>query len=339
MPADLGLTCQNRETGGDKAATSDILVTFNTNITNLALLSLDPSGQTTDAVLLKDENSGQPVTPGTNAFYGVLAGPNAIRFHNVPLAPDDAEHNLRITNVRVDANAVASVFPPIVVATVSITRDGPLTLASGPASCVSPVHGSPREPIVCIAGQIAASSVFHMGTPSVGGPTFGNTVIQTLNFSELFVSAYRSQKGESGFMNPALAPGTGAATNGTRLVVNFSGVPAGVNLYAPVDPATGSNAQLVSADNNGVGGFPVTGIVTIHGATVAGYQQIVLTGGAGSVTWELTGGDGGALETLAFNLLVDGNVALSAVQVTGFLGPRVLITGPSAMAPIPRFGR
>jgi hypothetical protein len=46
------------------------------------------------------------------------------------------------------------------------------------------------------------------------------------------------------------------------ILVSAFGPPTDVSLYAPLGPTTGSNAQLVSGDQQGVGGFPVGGVST-----------------------------------------------------------------------------
>src|SRR5262249_36173862 len=91
----------------------DLLVTYNTNISN-HLPSSDSTSQTTDALLLLTDPAPQNLAVGTNAFRGVLAGANAIRFPNVPLAPaagGSFTNMLRITGVRVNANATPGPAP------------------------------------------------------------------------------------------------------------------------------------------------------------------------------------------------------------------------------------
>src|SRR5262249_23530367 len=63
---DLNVGCQSQGT----TTPGDVVVTFNTTMTNPILLSVDPSGHTIDAVLLVDP--GASVIPGANAFRGQI---------------------------------------------------------------------------------------------------------------------------------------------------------------------------------------------------------------------------------------------------------------------------
>jgi hypothetical protein len=341
---DLVLNCSGTSSGG---VTGDVIVTLNANITNHTLTA-DPSGLTTDALLLKDEPASQALVLASNVFRGVVAGPYSIRFPAVLLAPETGSfsHTLRITNLRVNANQSTTLSPQVFTVTASVAIAGaPFTVPSAAQTL----------------GTIAASSGFSSpGPPTAGGP--GGSSNWPVTFTEQLADAYRpalasgqnpsqvavSYASESGYVNSQiLGTETGFATNGTRLVARFADVPCGVSVYAPVAPAAGSNAKLVSADGNGAGGFPVVSSVQIGSTTVPGYQQVLLTSaggpcsntGSGTATWEVTSTLANSPSSLMFSVLVynPGNASLSGMQVSGAPGPQQTVSSPSSTASVPRF--
>ena len=347
--ADLVMTCSGSSSAG---ITGDVTVNLNANLTN-RLLSSDPSGITTDALLLIDDPAGNALVLNTNVFRGIIVGPKAIRFPSVPLAAAAGtfSHTVRITNLRVDANHLSTLSPPVssVSATVALSVAG---------------AGVPAAQFL---GTIAPSTGFSAPAPAPGGP--GGSSVWSLTFAQQFNNAYRpaeaagqdpSQAGtvypsESGYVNSqVLGTETGFATNGTRLVARFTGVPCSVQLFAPVSPTAGNDAELVSADGNGVGGFPVVvlGSLSIGTAQVSGYQPVQLTTnggtcsgtGSGSATWEVTSTS--SMPSLTFNVYVynPGNVSLSGIAVSppGGPAPQQAISAPAVGesiggASIPRF--
>jgi hypothetical protein len=110
-------------------------------------------------------------------------------------------------------------------------------------------------------------------------------------------------------------------------------------VFAPVAPASGTNGQLVSADATGAGGFLVAGTSEFNGIS---YQQVTVTGGKGTATWEVTASDPTKIETLTFNLLLlnPGAVALGGITYAGALAPVSAGAAPqlpSTTLPVPRF--
>ena len=117
------MSCAGQAPSG--GLTGDILISFNTGITNLLL----SSGQT-DALLLEDEPASANLALGTNAFRGVLSPANGER-HPLPGSAIGRRergsilHTWRITNARVNAQALAA--GGTVQATISITATAPFT--------------------------------------------------------------------------------------------------------------------------------------------------------------------------------------------------------------------
>ncbi len=325
--ADVVFTCGGQAPSG--GLTGDILISFSAPVTNLLL----SSGQT-DALLLEDEPTAANLVLGTNVFRGLISSAG-ILFRSVQLAPASGGtflHTWRITNARVSAQGLAA--GSMVQATISIASTAPFTVSSHPA-----------------VASVSAASTFSV--PASSGAGSGQT-IQPVSFSEGFATAFQpkvlagqdpSQAGtlynsESGYVNTAiLGAQTGFATSGTRLTAEIENVPAGVSVYASVAPASGTNAQLVSADFTGAGGFPVPGTSVFNGIA---YQLITLSSGVGTATWEVTSSDPTKIEKLTFNLLLvnPNSVNLSGITYVGALA--AVSSGaapglPSTNLPVPRF--
>jgi hypothetical protein len=170
---------------------------------------------------------------------------------------------------------------------------------------------------------------------------------------------------ESGFFTQANAnwaglAGTsqasaGVATQGTRLRIVVSNVPAGVRAYITLQNAksSGTNlAQLVNVANDGSGGY-----VTIpKGSNTAGgcnadyfpdkldIAELSLFGGVGTATWEVVASDPLSIQSMDFGLLLawkantSNNLpGLGTITVNGMFAPVSTITGASSAAPVPRF--
>ncbi len=325
--ADIVFMCGGQAPSG--GLTGDITVNFNASVTNL-LLSAGP----TDALLLEDEPTAASLKLGTNAFRGLLSS-GAILFPGVQLAGSSGgtfQHTWRIANARVNAQALA--VGSTVQATVSIAAEAPFT-----------VNGT------MLVATVAAASKFSTGTSTAGSP--GQT-IQPVSFTEGFATAFEpkvltdqdpSQAGtvynsESGYVNTnALGSQTGYATSGTRLITSIANVPAGVSVYAPAAPSAGTNAQILSADATGAGGFPVAGTSEFNESS---YRQVDLIGDAGTATWEVTASDSTKIETLTFNLVFvnPGSAALGGIRFAGALAPVSAGAAPqlpSTNLPVPRF--
>ncbi len=290
-------------------------------------------------LLLEDEPTARALTLGTNAFRGVISpvnGAEGLLFPGLQLASVNGgafSHTWRITNVRVNTQTLGAVSS--VQATVSIAATVPFSVSWIGSTSVA---------------VLSSASRFSVLSATAGS---GQT-IQPVSFTEGFPTAFEprlaagqdpSQAGtvynsESGYVNTAvLGAQTGFATNGTRLITAIGNVPAGVSVYAPVGPASGTSAQLVSADGTGAGGFPVAGTNVINGIT---YQPITLTAGAGTATWEVVASDPTSVETLMFNLLLanPNAVSLAGISYAGALAP--VSSGaapqlPSTSLGVPRF--
>ena len=326
LVADIVLACSGSSVGG---VMGDVLVTLssNTTVTNHAL-STDASQATTDALLLNVDNANASWSlsgAARNAWRGVIAGPRAIRFLSVLLAPETGAfaHTFRITNVRVDASHVGATSngttaAPVVSASVVIQPPLAAPASGAPFVVPAPTLDLASVPATVSSGiyTILPSSSFSAGSLASltsGGP--GGSSLWQLTFTEQQEYAFRpalatgqapsSTPGaqyvaESGFVNgSAFGTETGYSNNGrwtaanaamgTRLMATLANVPCSVSLYAPVAATEGGAAQLVSADGTGSFGFPVVSTATVNGATADGYQLLTLTPSNGATACTGTG--------------------------------------------------
>jgi hypothetical protein len=166
---------------------------------------------------------------------------------------------------------------------------------------------------------------------------------------------------ETGFYNASLsstnnADDAGLASQGTRLVAHFKGIPDGVSVYVTalsanqIKPGSGACpaagdpwgnpdchediATIVkSADSNGKGGTPETAsaarTMSSGNADVpSGFWKVPIVGGAGTATWEVLRDDFTATGDVPFLVIIDytpnssaGIPALGTGAVAGSYGP------------------
>ena len=155
---------------------------------------------------------------------------------------------------------------------------------------------------------------------------------------------YNSSLPSVGNLNQA-----GLATQGTRLMVQFSNIPAGVALYASVAQITGSEystttkATLVTTDAQANGLFnPMPATTTAScispANTQCGIAPLTVINGRAMAVWEVTESDPDVLESIVFGIATAYNAPLTdTVAPTIKLGP--LGSGVAEVsASVPRFG-
>ena len=346
---------------------------LNANVTSRIV---DAATATTEALLLIDE----PLQPslGTNLIQGVRTAPNIISFPNVPFnLPGNGTRTFRITNVRVNASQTggspAGTSPSELLMYLSATGQQSVPL-NNPRQRVGYVAPGLAFSVRTAADEASQGMTFQQAggqnaalaaSPSATGGTLG----YLLRFSEGFASAFRKRNTATTSSNPtALAPqntpgfayGTetgyydnalpatkglntaGLATQGTRLMARFTGVPAGVALYVTVNAIPGQagsvSARLVAtADGDYI---PVTPTTSVNaGGSAVGIAPVALSGGAGSAVWEIVDANPEALDQVSFGVVA----AYVAPQpgtatVRGDLAPLSSVGDSDASSPVPRFG-
>jgi uncharacterized protein (TIGR03437 family) len=260
-----------------------------------------------------------------------LPSPTSIAFNAVAIPVTAFQGmNLRISGIRVNASQTGDgLLPRPITATLSFNG---ISLLVG-------------NPLVVVA----------LPAPASLGFTSQDT---GLRFTEKFASSFEGRLG-------AAANGT---DTGTRILVQFSGFPAGVSIsvpnaiagssamsptasgnfgtaatggvYTPGTPGGSLLLSLVSgADASGAGGTPVftpTGIAPI---TLSGTSSVTLTNGSGVAVYEVIDENPNVRESAQFGFGINTTTCCQAfqAQVSASLGPVSTVLQADVTAPIPRF--
>jgi hypothetical protein len=291
-----------------------------------------------------------------NAWQGqLLAGGNSVVFSGVPIAPPGTAggvREFRITNIRVDANAlgVPAITGTGLQISASITTSNPSTLPITSNTAAQVVATSYKSLIVTVSGAtsfqqcftnsgLAATITFQKAfgsafRPRVNGvtPTTPTTVLP----QDVVAFGYNT---ESGYYNPLLttlttsAGSAGLADTDTELQVIFGAINTGVSVTVPPTipaaiPTDGSLYAVLVATST----VDTSGTVTpdASGNAVAIYE--VLQANVSNPS-----------ETLAVPISISytanpgaGSPALGTSTVDGAYAPTSTVTTASS-GPIPRF--
>jgi len=179
--------------------------------------------------------------------------------------------------------------------------------------------------------------------------TTGQTVIGAVYGTESGLTLVATSLGGVGW-NPA-----GYADSGTQLLVRFTNIPNGVNLYATIQetvagttgPFVAGRSTSISADIT-TAGTTASGVALTCGGNSYSSRAVTLTGGAGSASWEVVLAPAGMVQrSISFGISVqytpDTTNQLPALtgstpgSVSGNLAPISAIDYASTSAPVPRF--
>jgi streptogramin lyase len=239
---------------------------------------------------------------------GVVAGFNSILWTGVSLTPaGNGTVSVRISKVRADASQL-------------LTQ----RIVANP--------GNPQP--TAVTGQLSIST--SVAVPVSNAVQVMANAVQTLVFTE---QPPNPAAGASQTTIPMVfqeAQAISFTPGATRLYLSLSNVPATVQVYASVSNVdVGSQAQLYSADANGVGGSPLAGIQLAGGM----YQLLITNGGTVTATWVVLAANPAVIDTYTFPLLVLNAASgdLSQMQVAASLAPVSGVGVASATAPVPRY--
>jgi hypothetical protein len=251
-----------------------------------------------------------------NAFQGQIVNTNTLVFNNIPILPPATAGDtrvLRITNIRVNANAFGSVtgvaqINANVTSTVGITTNG-----TTPVATVQAGLGSKSGVLSEIGGSTSASKInpllflqctsqslsepngaeilqYSAGFPSAfktrgnAATTLGSTIIQN---NPVNTATYKAN-GESGFVSP-VSGNAGLADFGTRLRAVFTNIPSGVSVFVTTSNVTGgtlasNNITTASLNNVGTPGTDVALLMTGELASEFAIVTPTNTVGGGNAT-------------------------------------------------------
>ncbi len=360
LVSDIVVTC----TGGNSGdlGYNNIQIFLTSNVTSRIL---DSTTGATEVFLLIDDPA-TPV-PGQSLFQGYLAAANSISFQNIPIAAPgpSGTRTLRITNLRANASYTPTPYwlhPTQLGGFLSIIGSSMIAMQNPEAFLGNFARGltfglrnSSNAPITSLTFQQAGGLNTALATSATAT---GGALTHTLVFTEGFITAFNKRNTattaanpsalanqnvpgtnygtESGYYNSSL-PSTGGmnvaglATQGTRLIAQFSGVPAGIALYVTVSQTSGPAARLVA-------GGPYSPIAQTTTANGVGIAPVQLTAGAGSATWEVLDADPAAIDKLEFGVAVAYLAPqASPAPVSGNFAPLSAATAADSTSPVPRF--
>jgi len=329
--------------------TVDFTVTSDTWITS----RLVPGTNLSEAVLLVGDPAA-PAIPGTNLFQGEVSNNQAVfRSVHFPIPGQSNLLTMRIKNLRVKAVDHAGGAVSLLV-----TASNGLLVANLPTPSATIAQGATFA-LLNPAGDALPSFSFSAGA--------GGAITHQLKFTEGFASSFKKRNTattpaaptaiadqnlpatdyqteslyyDSGLPNTASLNTAGLATQGTRLVARFTGVPAGVSLYVSTAalPGTSATARLIAADASGAGPYSAvaqTATATAGGASV-GIAPITVANGIATATWEVLDANPVALDSLTFGAVVVAGQS-GVANVTGSLGPVSVAATADDVSPVPRF--
>jgi uncharacterized protein (TIGR03437 family) len=347
---DIVLNCS----GGMPAAqvTGNLSIFLTVNITNRVAGS-----NVTDVAFMIDSGSGpRPVNvPGT------LTGLSSLVFNGVSftLSPTGSAI-LRIANIRADANQLTPLANNSIQAFIGFNSSTLISLTGTQLAVAKPqpgLYGSFSSKIIC---EIYGSPL-PANPNSLAGLLASNAVFASTRVTEGFADAFTPKSAWQGLN----------ADTGVRIMVSYSGFPAGAQLFVP-DVVAGSDAiqataggdfgvpasggkyapggngslllaRVQSADANGAGGTVVYTPGAPGSAAVSfdSMNLVPLTNGTGSVVYEVVDANPSVQESAQFPTFlglapITNAEAISTSANISFAPLSTAMTG-SAQAPIPRF--
>jgi len=353
LVGDIVLTC----TGGTAVvagSTANVTVYMPVTVTSrLAASSTAISGQTPSEALLlindpvaaaqvfcnapfQGDGPGGCALATANVFQGVSFG-QAVTFYGVPVVPAvtaGTQTTYRITNVRINANALNSGAFTGVTAAVSISGTTSITLNQSLLT-VGYVSTSLSTAVKPYAGASTLTIKYNQcqSQPSSGTTPVG---LETLRFSELQGTAFKFRVAtggqpvpgqiyntESG-LTPASGPTdlaspsfgvsstAGLADWGTRLKAVFNNIPSGVTIYVSTTNLASGDAAPMPAQVYGSGSgstyaqlivaeaSPFSPVSSVGTSGTIPYAPLVNVGGSATAVWEVENALSNTLETADF---------------------------------------
>ena len=347
---DIVLNCS----GGRPAAqiTGNLSIFLSVNITNRV------AGSTvTDVVFTIDTGSGpQPVSvPGT------ITGPSSLVYNGVTFnLSATGTATLRIANVRAAANQLTPLANNSIQAFIGFNSASLISLTNTQVPVAKPqpgLYGSFSSKIICGPN----GSPLPDNTGSFASLLAANAVFSSTRVTEGFADSFTPKSDWQGLN----------ADTGVRLMVRYSGFPAGARLFVPkvvagsdaIQPtaggdfgfaasggqyAPGGNGSLLlalvqSPDVNGAGGT----VVYTPGASGSGtvsfdaMSEVTLANGSGAAVYEVVDANPSVQESAQFptflGLSPSPNAGAVTTDATISFAPLSTIMIASAQDPIPRF--
>ena len=336
-------------TPGATVSNATLALRFNAPVKSAAVSSANPAPLETFAIV-SDPSAFPSVTLAERS--GFLDGTNGLRFPGLTFAfPSSGQVTIQIVNVRLDATSLG------------------LETGLTPSTASVRAYFTSASPAVMQPMQaVAYTSASHIFTklPAVvaiiadPGLSLPVTLASQLSFREGFSSAFLKRNEGTTFDSPgtlidqpfpdnnyftesmiyAAARGPhGLATQGTRLRVVFSGVPAGTTLYVTntkLASSTGAvQAKRIAVPATGVGPFAETPstVTMLDGSTPYPASVVPVQNGVGVAVWEILASSIFSIDDIRFGVAAKGATSGSIAQITSSLSLRLMTERASPALP------
>ena len=347
---DIVLNCS----GGMPSAqvTGNLSIFLSVNITNRVA-----GNNVTDVAFTMDNGAGpQPVNvPGT------LTGPSSLVFNGVSFALSPAGTAiLRIANIRADANQLSPLANNSVQAFLGFNSSSLISLTDTQVAVAKPqpgLFGSFSSKIICGPN----GSPLPSNPASFASLSASNAVFSSTRVTEGFADSFTPKSAWQGLN----------ADSGVRIMVRYSGFPAGARLFVPnvvagsdaIQPTAGGDfglpasggqyspggngslllARVQNADANGAGGTVVYTPGPAGSPTVSfdAMNEVALANGSGAVVYEVVDANPSLLESAQFPTFLGlGASSMNGAVTTAAdisLAPVSIVATATSRDPIPRF--
>ena len=334
----LILNCSGYNSGA--TVSGNLQVSLPVAITN----RLGTNNQTTDVVVSANLGSGYVPLPATGQINNQSILLSGISF----TVPASGSFSLQVSNLRAAAYLLGA------------TSSAPQPIN---AQISFPVPLSQTTAVVAMAQPGLLATLYDQGEITCTG----SPLPATLTVSSLFAAGtnFASARLTGGFPGAFQPKGVGDDT-GTRLLIQYSGFPAGAQIYVPTlvagsdaaVPTSGGDMGLPQAagqyvpgsgtlllevvpyaDSTGLGGAPVAAPTGSGPLTLDAVTPVSLTNGSGYVVYEVVDSSAGRLESAqvpTFIGLANVTAAATAYESVSF-APLSTVAAASQTAPIPRF--
>ncbi len=353
LTGDIVFTCS----GGapNSSLTDDLYLFLNVNITNRLASA---TSQTLTGITFTADNGS---SPQAIAATPTLLGPATLVFNGATFTLSaSGTVTLQVSGLRDAANELDFDTTKSMQVTIGVNGSNELALTTNQVVVGHPAHGI----YVAFSGTLVCTQS--------GSPAPQNAA----SFASFLAahSALTSTRVTEGFADsfaPKSDPQNSAADTGTRVVVQYSGFPAGASIFVPTVVAgsdatqptaggdlgftasggqytPGSNSSLLLSfvpytDANGAGGtraylpgLPGSGTVTLDSMS-----QVTLTNGSGIAVYEVVDANPSVQESAQFPtflvLAPSGSGTSTTTSENVSLGPISTIQTATATDPIPRF--
>ncbi len=338
----------------DATITANLFIFLNVSITNR--LADDASGTFQGILLTADNGSGpQPITaPPTQVGNGSLVF-NGATF----TLSSTGSVTLRLSDLRAAASELKFAANSTIQVLIGFNPNNVVALANNQLIVGIPEHGlyaGYSTKLICSqSGSPLPADTSSFASFMASGAAFSST-----RFTEGFADSF----------GPLSAPENLNADTGTRMIVQYSGFPAGARLFVPTAIAgsdatqptaggdlgfapsggkytPGGNSSLLlsfvqNANANGAGGTPQFTPGTPGSGTVSldSMSEVILTNGAGVAVYEVMDANASIQESAQFPTFLaltpfSGNSVQTSEDVS--LAPVSTVQMPTAKDPIPRF--